>query len=203
MKLDHRTVCYNCYRPKSFCMCTYITPVETKTKFIILMHPKEFRKTKNGTGHFTHLALPNSELYVGIDFTEHDRINEIIHDPHYSCYVLYPSKESIVLNHKSIVLESRKSVIFLIDATWPCSRAMLRASPNIDRLPKVSFSHTKSSAFTFKTQPQEYCLSTMESTLCLLELLNSHQVENIESQYLEKFLLPFHKMVEFQLSCNL
>ncbi len=203
MKLDHRTVCYNCYRPKSSCMCAYITPIETKTKFIILMHPKEFRKTKNGTGHFTHLSLPNSELYVGIDFTEHDRINEIIHNPHYSCYVLYPSKESIVLNNKPIGEERKKSVIFLIDATWPCSRAMLRASSNIDRLPKVSFRHTKTSAFTFKEQPKAYCLSTMESTLCLLELLNSHHIENLDKKSLENFLNPFYQMVSYQLSCNL
>jgi DTW domain-containing protein YfiP len=38
------------------------------------MHPKEFKKTKNGTGHFTHLSLPNSELFMGIDFSDNDRI---------------------------------------------------------------------------------------------------------------------------------
>jgi len=202
-KHNHRTVCYNCYRPKSSCMCTYITPVETRTRFIILMHPKEFRKTKNGTGHFTHLSLPNSELYVGIDFRDHHKINEIINDPDNLSYVLYPSKESIVLNDHAIGEENKKSVVFLIDSTWPCSRAILSASPNIASLPKVSFRHTKSSAFTFKTQPKEYCLSTMESTLCLLELLNRHKVENIKKEALENFLLPFHKMVEYQLSCDL
>jgi len=202
-KHNHRTVCYNCYRPKSSCMCAYITPIETKTRFIILMHPKEFRKTKNGTGHFTHLSLPNSELYVGIDFRDHHKINEIINDPNNLSYVLYPSKESIVLNDHVIGEENKKSVVFLIDSTWPCSRAILSASPNIAALPKVSFRHTKSSAFTFKTQPKEYCLSTMESTLCLLELLNRHKVEDIKKEVLENFLLPFHKMVEYQLSCNL
>jgi DTW domain-containing protein YfiP len=80
---------------------------------------------------------------------------------------------------------------------------MLRASPNIDALQKVSFTHTKSSAFIFKEQPQNYCLSTIESTLCVLELLNKHQLENIETKSLESFLSPFHKMVEYQLSCKL
>ena len=59
-------------------MCEYIRPITTQTKFIVLMHPKEFKKTKNGTGHFTHLSLPNSELFMGIDFSDNDRINEII-----------------------------------------------------------------------------------------------------------------------------
>lgn len=165
------------------------------------MHPKEFRKTKNGTGHFTNLSLENCEVHVGIDFSTHEKINNIIET--HSCYVLYPSAKSINLNGQVLVKEEKDIVIFLIDSTWPCSRAMLRASPNIDALPKVSFTHTKSSTFTFKEQPQEYCLSTIESTLCLLELLNTHGVENLDTHSLENFLIPFHKMVEYQLGCNL
>ena len=198
----HRENCYRCYRPLSSCMCDYITPIETETKFIILMHPKEFKKTKNGTGHFTHRSLLNSELYVGIDFTDHGKINSLINDENHCCYVLYPSKESIVLNEESIGEKGKQNVIFLIDSTWPCSRAILSASPNIDALPKVSFTHTQSSAFTFKEQPKAYCLSTMESTLCLLELLNKQHIESIDKKKLNHFLLPFKKMVAYQLSCK-
>jgi len=201
LKHINRTVCYHCYRPQTSCMCAHINAIETKTKFVILMHPKEFRKTKNGTGHFTHLSLTNSEMHVGVDFSQNKKINEIINN--HTCYVLYPSSTSIKLNEQSISKEGKDIVLFLIDSTWPCSRAMLRASPNIDALQKVSFTHTKSSTFIFKEQPQDYCLSTMESTLCVLELLNKHQLENIETKSLENFLSPFHKMVEYQLSCNL
>jgi len=170
---------------------------------VILMHPKEFRKTKNGTGHFTNLSLKNCELHVGIDFTKHDKINAMLEDKNNLCCVLYPSKNSINLNQEKIGDNKKQTIIFLIDSTWPCSRAMLIASPNIDALPKVSFTHTKSSAFSFKEQPKEYCLSTMESTLCVLELLNKHQIEKIPQNKLNNFLKPFHEMVEYQLSCNL
>ncbi|SFV51632.1 hypothetical protein MNB_SV-3-874 [hydrothermal vent metagenome] len=166
------------------------------------MHPKEFRKTKNGTGHFTNLSLTNCELHVGIDFTDNTHINALLENKNNHCFVLYPSKSSINLNEKKIGEEKRQTVLFLIDSTWPCSRAMLKNSPNINALPKVSFTHTKNSAFIFKEQPQEYCLSTMESTLCILELLNKHQLENIPQEKLKNFLTPFHKMVEYQLSCN-
>ena len=50
-------------------------------------------------------------------------------------------------------------------------------------------------------QPKEYCLSTIESTLCVLELLNKHKIENIEEKKFELFLEPFEKMVEYQISC--
>lgn len=179
-------------------MCAHITPIETNTRFVILMHPKEFRKTKNGTGHFTNLSLSNCEIVVGIDFSTHKAINAILGDTKNNCFVLYPSKNSINLNTENISKEYKNTVLFLIDATWPCSRAMLKASPNLDMLPKVSFTHTKRSAFVFKEQPQEYCLSTMESTLCVLELLNSQHIEKIEEEKLEQFLSPFKHMVKYQ-----
>ncbi len=201
MKSDPREVCYSCYRPVTSCMCSYITPIETKTRFIILMHSKEFKKTKNGTGHFTNLSLQNCEIHIGVDFSEHTAINQIINDPANSCYVLYPHTESINLNEEKIGEKQKNTVIFLIDSTWPCSRAILTASPNIDTLKKISFTHTEVSHFIFKEQPKDYCLSTMESTLCVLKLLNKQHLENIDQISLKNFLLPFEKMVEYQLSC--
>jgi DTW domain-containing protein YfiP len=164
------------------------------------MHPKEFKKTKNGTGHFTHLSLPNSEIFVGIDFTHDRRIQQIIDDPNHMCYVLYPSPTSINLNANHFDTQGKTLILFLIDSTWPCSRAILTASPNIDGLPKLSFTHTEVSKFTFKTQPKAYCLSTIESTLIVLKLLNKHRIETIEPSKLEQFLHPFEKMVSYQLS---
>ena len=184
-------------------MCEHIIPLETKTRFVILMHPKEFRKTKNGTGHFTNLSLKNCEIYVGIDITQHEKINAILNDEKNTCYVLYPSTSSINLNTQTIATENKETVLFLIDATWPCSRAMLRSSPNLDSLAKASFTHTKNSDFIFKEQPNSHCLSTMESTLCVLELLNAHEIECLHTKDLENFLTPFKEMVAYQLSYTL
>jgi DTW domain-containing protein YfiP len=166
------------------------------------MHPKEFRKTKNGTGHFTNLSLPNSKIFIGIDFSNHDEVNEIINNPKNSCYLLYPSNDSIKLNTQNIKEENKTNIIFILDSTWPCANKMLRVSTNLQKLKKLSFEHTKASDFQFKTQPKEYCLSTMESTLCVLELLNFHGVENIKEKQFDSFLKPFEKMVEYQVNCS-
>lgn len=183
-------------------MCKHIiTPLKTNTKFVILMHPKEFKKTKNGTGHLTNNSIENCEIHVGINFSNNERINNLINDTDYEPFVLYPSKTSIKLNDEKIGFK-KNALIFIIDSTWPCSKKILRLSKNLNTLKKVSFTHDKSSIFTIKTQPNEHCLSTMESTLCVLEQLNKHNVENIEQSYLEEFLNPFKKMVEFQISCT-
>jgi len=199
-----REKCYHCYRPKSSCMCEYIHPIFTHTKFIVLMHPKEFKKTKNGTGHLTHLSLPNSELFMGIDFTDNARINEIIAT--HQSFILYPSTHAINLSHHNPIAQNTLHVkkpmaIFLIDSTWACSLKMMRESQNLHALPHLSFEPTKRSEFKIKEQPLEYCLSTIESTLTVLELLNHWSIETISQEKLNVFLTPFHAMITYQLRC--
>ena len=168
----YRAMCYRCYRPQSSCMCHYITPLQTQTKFVILMHNKEFQKTKNGTGIFSHLSLTNSELFVGIDFSDNARINEIVSDANNRCYILYPGEKSILINEEHIQEEGKTTVLFLIDSTWACAKKIMRVSRNIKHLPRVSFYHDRPSAFHIKEQPHEVCLSTMESIHTVLSLLN-------------------------------
>ena len=196
-----RERCYRCYRPASSCMCPHVSPVATKTKFVILMHPKEFKKIKNGTGHLTHLSLPNSELFVDIDFTEHKGVNAMIEDENNLCYVLYPGEGSLNLNREKIEHRGKQLVIFIIDSTWACSVKMLRLSRNLQSLPRLSFTHAKSSQFEIKAQPEAYCLSTIESTLTILELLNEHDVEAIEQEAFARFLDPFKAMIAYQIGC--
>ena len=201
IEFENREICYECYRPKSSCICEFVTnPIKTNTKFVILMHPKEFRKTKNGTGHMTNNSLENCELHVGIDFTKNKRVNELLNNPTYEPYVLYPDVNSIKLNTQALTSE-KTALVFIIDSTWPCSKKILRLSINLHNLRKVSFEHNKSSQFKIKTQPNQYCLSTIESTLCLLEQLNLQNIENIPSKSLENFLKPFEQMVDYQVKC--
>ena len=168
------------------------------------MHPKEFKKTKNGTGHLTHLSLPNSELFMGIDFSDNARINEIIEA--YESFILYPSSHAINLSHQNPLAETSLHVkkpmaIFLIDSTWACSLKMMRESKNLHTLSHISFDATKRSEFKIKEQPLEYCLSTIESTLTVLELLTQWQIETIAHEKLDTFLTPFHAMIDYQLDC--
>lgn len=195
--INTREYCYNCNRVKVSCVCKFICKIETNTKFILLMHPKEYRKTKNNSGKMTINSLKNSKMIVGIDFSKNEEINTLIENN--SCFVLYPDENAINLNTQTIKNDNRDIVIFIIDSTWACSKKMLKFSPNLNALPKISFTHNLESNYQFKKQPNKYCLSTIESTLCILKLLNKHQIEKIEEQSLKDFLTPFNKMVEYQI----
>jgi DTW domain-containing protein YfiP len=178
-------------------MCKYIKPFETDTKFVILMHPKEFKKVKNNTGHFTHLSLKNSELFVGVDFSNNKRINEIIQT--YDSFILFPSKDAINLTDTNIKKDtSKKLAIFLIDSTWTCINKMLKQSVNLQNLNFISFNSSRTSQYKIKMQPKSNYLSTIESTLVVLELLNNWGIESIEKYDLDNFLNPFIKMINYQ-----
>jgi len=159
------------------------------------MHSKEFKKIKNGTGHLTHLSLKNSSLHVGIDFSDHNAINDII-DTHDS-YILYPSKDAINISNTSLNIE-KEIAIFIIDSTWSCAEKIFRESKYLQNLKHISFDVTKLSEFKIKQQPKDYCLSTIESTLNVLEILNKQGVENLQQRDLDDFLNPFKKMVAYQ-----
>jgi len=176
-------------------MCKYVHPIDTTIEFIILMHPKEHQKIKNGTGFLTHLSLKNSKLIVGIDFTCNSTINNLIEEK--NCYMLYPDENALDVANVDMKKDNIE-VIFILDSTWSLSKKMLKVSPNLEALKKISFTTSKTSEFKIKEQPESYCLSTIESTCELLEALH---VKNIEDINLESFLEPFEKMVEFQVEC--
>jgi DTW domain-containing protein YfiP len=165
------------------------------------MHPKEFRKTKNNTGKITHKTLLNSKIFVGIDFSDNQEINSIINDTNNSCFILYPGLNSINLNNQTIQ-NKKQNIIFLIDSTWACSRKILKVSTNLTSLPKISFNYENSSTYMFKKQPSTYCLSTIESTLVILKLLNKQKIEDTKKGFIDNFLIPFDKMVEFQIESS-
>ncbi len=194
-----RQKCYKCYRPMSSCMCKHINSIQTDTKFVILMHPKEFKKVKNNTGFFTHLSLSNSEVFIGIDFSDNRRINEII-DTHNS-YILFPSEDAINLSEENPSLKNKIDkplAIFLIDSTWMCTRKIFTLSNNLNKLQHLSFATDRVSQYEIKEQPKSNYLSTIESTLVVLELLDSWDIEKIEQKEFDNFLNPFLKMVEYQ-----
>lgn len=125
-------------RPSSSCICKHINAIETKTRFVILMHPMEYRKEKNGTGYMTKLQLQNSEIIVGVDFTHNERVNELLDQENCSSFLLYPGENNFNLSTRKseevISFMGKHTNIFILDGTWPCARKMLKLSKNLQEL---------------------------------------------------------------------
>jgi len=180
-----------------------IQPFDTQIRFVILMHPKEARKEKCGTGRLCHLALKNSRLLVGVDFSNDDEVNALIGDPAYHSVVLFPSAEAVNLSqdgYKCLDGGEKEVQVFVVDGTWSLAGKILRLSKNIQALPAVSFTPRQPSKFQIKKQPRAECLSTLESIHLLLKLGQEQGVETAEDE-IEQLPEVFGRLVDIQLEC--
>jgi DTW domain-containing protein YfiP len=196
-----REKCYRCFWPKALCWCASIRPMPTRTKFVFLMHPKEFKDQRTGTGRLTHLCLADSELHMGIDFENHQPVQAVLRDPSNLPLLLYPGPQARVLpgGLQPEALAGRRLVVFLLDGTWACARKMLRLSPSLQRLPRLMLPPVAPSRFVIKQQPVKGCLSTLEATHELLLALEHAGLD----RYVQPEQLPglFHRMQDFLIGC--
>ncbi len=196
----HRQLCFKCLRPISSCYCKYTSPINCNVKFVFLMHPKEAKKQRTGTGRLASLCLPESEIIMGIDFTKNKRFNDLLQNPKYFQVLLYPSDDAWTCSKEGFkeTLNGKTLLAIIIDSTWFCSKKMLKLSTNVTSLPKFSFVHNYKSIFTFKHEPKEYCISTIETCYYLIkELQEVGLVDKTISP--EPLMTTFKEMIKFQL----
>lgn len=200
-----RVMCYRCFWPATLCWCASLRPMTTRTRFVFLMHPKEFKEEKAGTGRLTQLCLPNSELHMGKGFDEHEAVQELLADPANHCVLLYPGVTATNLSEAGqpaafqAELGERRLVVILLDATWSGARKMLRLSPSLQQLPRIMFTPAAPSRYIIKQQPQAGCLSTLEAVHELLTVLERSGLDHYAQP--EQLLGIFQRMQDFQISC--
>jgi DTW domain-containing protein YfiP len=197
-----RETCYRCFWPKPLCWCGSIRSMATRTRFVLLMHPKEFKQEKAATGRLTHLCLANSEIQVGVGFDDHEAVQRLIAAPENYPVLLYPGENAHDLSRGGLtadMLQGRRLVVFLLDATWSCARKMLRVSPSLQRLPRVKFAASGRSRYLIKRQPQDGCLSTLEATHELLGALAAAGLDQYEDP--AQLLGLFDRMQDYQIRC--
>ena len=179
--------------------------MDTRTRFIFLMSPKEFKVTKANTGRLTHLCLSNSELHMGMAFDDHAAVQKMLSDPQNHCVLLYPGKTAINLSDPAQIpalgtqLNQRRLVVILIDATWRGARSIHRLSPSLQRLPRIKFTPTTPSRYVIKQQPRLDCLSTLEAVHELLLVLAQAGLDHYPEP--TQLLDVFQRMQDFQLKC--
>ncbi len=195
-----RELCLQCLRAKESCFCKYLKPFDPNVKFLFLMHPKEAKKQRTGTGRIAHVGLIDSEIIVGIDFTKNQRVVELLADPQYYPVLLYPGEDAWTSSKAGFKEEigNRKLLVIVIDSTWFCSHKMIKLSTNIMALPKLSFDGAYRSIFTFKREPKPEYISTIESCYYLVKELQTSSIvpQNVDPECL---MTAFKEMIRYQL----
>lgn len=205
--------CYSCFRPIKHCLCPEVTVIDPGVTFLFLMHPKEAYQQKTGTGRLCALSLAESEILVGIDFTDHPRLLELTSGrdgskpygdgKQYYPVVLFPSEQALTAGDPRLHsrIRRKKLLVIVLDATWFFAKKMWKLSRSLHDLPCLSFERAYRSNFIFKRQPSPEYLSTIESVACLIRELKEAGCTPPETDE-TPLLRLFNIMVQFQLSCE-
>lgn len=199
--LPKRDRCLVCNRSRATCFCGFVTPFETLTRFVLLMHPKEYKEQTTGTGRLTHRALKNSELIMGVNLTENKRLNSLLTDPSFYPVILYPGHTSINLSQCTNfdVPPRKKLLIIILDGTWRLAKKIQSASANLHDVPRVCFTPPTASRFLIKRQPAKVCVSTIEATHHLLDILDKFGIEDLKGVHFS-LLDAIDSLVRFQVN---
>jgi DTW domain-containing protein YfiP len=186
---EPRASCPGCARPVSVCLCADIVRVPTKTRVVILQHPRE-SDVPIGTARLAELALPNAERLVGVDFSESLRVRELLADTAAPPILLYPGEGA-----RDLALEPPKGPVTLIvlDGTWWQSKKLLKKNAALARLPRYAFAPSEPSRYRIRREPEAHCVSTIEAIAEALSYLERDRTR------FRALLEPFDAMVEHQL----
>jgi DTW domain-containing protein YfiP len=172
-------------RPAAACWCAGIVPIPSRTRVVILQHPREHRMPI-GTGRMARLSLSNSELHLGLRF-DTDRLAAILVD----AALLYPGADA---RPPAEFAEVRPRSLVVLDGTWVEARKLLRHNPVLQALPRIGFVPSVASAYTIRRPPAPHCWSTIEAVAYVLGILEG------DPERFAPLLVPFHRLVARQLA---
>lgn len=182
-------MCWRCRRPARVCYCAAVRPIATRTRVVILQHPRESDVPIN-TARIAELSLSNSSLHVGLDFTSDRAFQAAIGNSGAPPILLYPGEGA-----KNLATEPPAGPVTLVvvDGTWWQASKLFKLNPSLQNLPRYGLSPAEESRYRIRREPEVHCLSTIEALEAALAVLEG------KPEGLPELLEPFDAMVETQL----
>lgn len=183
-------MCAGCARPRSVCLCATIAVKSTRTRVVILQHPRESDVPIN-TARLVELQLENAERHVAVRLDEAPALRARLSDAQAPAILLYPGEGARDLAEQP---PTGPVTLVVLDGTWWQARKLFRQNPELGRLPRYSLSPSAPSRYRIRREPALHCISTIEAIAEALSLLEPGGFER------ESLLGPFDAMVEQQLA---
>ena len=141
-----RPICPRCRRPVTVCYCDALTTLETKTRVVVLQHPRE-KDMPIGTARMASLCLPNLQLHVGVKWDGSAALRAATSDPERPAILLYPAEGA-----RDILRDPPPGPVTLIvvDGTWSQARHIVRANPELASLPRYAFDAPEPSPYRIR-----------------------------------------------------
>lgn len=201
-----RAWCEGCKRPEKICVCSALPdggPLDTRSKVVIFIHPKEVKRAM-GTAPLLQFCLKNIMLY------EADRFPEPDEDPALHAALCEGGRQPVLVCPGPDAEELRPPVLaegdvcapadpprtlIFVDGRWPQAKGMVHKSTWLqEKLPRVVLVPTEQSGYTFRKQPAQGCLSTLEAVGEALLALEGSRGPSLKAA----LAAPFRRMVDLQ-----
>jgi DTW domain-containing protein YfiP len=185
-----RSTCNRCLRPTPFCVCEALAPVPSRTRVVLLQHPREARLAIC-SAWLTRIALENVELHRGVRFEDHPRVREVCEAP--GTALLFPGPGSTPAG----AANPPPATLVVIDGTWLQADRMLRDNPRLAALPRIGLVHDRVSGYAgLRREPAEGHLSTIEAVALALGALERDPAR------FAPMAEAFRRAVQLQLECT-
>lgn len=182
-------MCWRCRRPARVCYCAAVRPITTRSRIVILQHPRESDVPIN-TARIAALCLPNATLHVGLDFGADKALQAALSNANAPPVLLFPAPDAKDLSREP---PTGPVTLVVIDGTWWQASKLFKLNPLLQRLPRYGLAPAQESRYRIRREPAAHCLSTIEALASALGVLEGR------TDGLPELLEPFEAMVETQL----
>jgi DTW domain-containing protein YfiP len=185
-------MCGRCRRPTSVCYCDALPRIETRTRVVILQHPRE-RDMPIGTARMASLCLPQAALHVGVRWADSAPLARALGDPARPPILLYPGPGA-----RDILRDPPAGPVTLVvvDGTWSQAKTVVRDNPLLQALPRYAFATPEPSQYRIRKEPRAEYVSTIEALMHVLGVLEADPAR------FRRLLDPLRAMVDAQLACQ-
>ncbi len=185
--IEPRALCDRCRRPLAVCYCAGIEPIATKTRVVILQHPRE-RDVGIGTARIARLCLPGAVLRTDVDFSGDPVVRNLLAAG--NAHILFPGSLAVDVETASF---PAPITLVVLDGTWWQAHKLLKANPALAALPRLRLTPLQPSLYAeVRREPADHCVATIEAIAHVLGHLEGDPAR------FGDLLRPFAAMVERQ-----
>lgn len=184
-----RELCPRCARPVVVCVCAHVKPIETRTRIVVLQHPREHDVPIN-TIRLARLVLPSMRVIVGVDFDNNRELTTALADPSHPPALLFPGPNARDLRSAP---PTEPITLVLVDGTWSQAARLVRRNARLHALPQIAFTPSAPSNYRIRREPDVQYVASIEALAEVLTLLEPPGFDP------DLLIAPFRAMVDIQL----
>lgn len=166
--------CIGCRLPVNLCLCAQIPMIQMNTRIVLVMQRKEWKVISN-TGFLVPKIFKNTVMrFRGHESRAPLFLDDLVDS---SCLLLYPSKESVVLDSSFVESLPKPLTLFVLDGNWSQALKMSRKEEVFKKMTHVKLPLGNPSQYQLRTNQRPGCVCTLEAIARSLGVIEGEEIQ--------------------------